>query len=184
MNAAIFTHRTSHCLVFFDAGFAQFQSQLEQLTHNSIRFCSFFFDELCEIVHHQMKLQITDKQMAGMIATNVNSERSLILRATPLFLKNIVMKLIFNAVGERKSCFTLSNLGVCSFPPEMEQHIERMGVVLGVQANAPYNVGLISYKDKMYLNFIRNIKEPRLERAFYEVLRDLGIRPIVESNAR
>jgi hypothetical protein len=148
------------------------------------RYGEYTLDEVCSIVQNQMQLQNTPKLMRARIAKNVGDEKLLIIKLVPLFIKNFIMKMVFNAVGERKSCFALSNLGVCSFPPEMEQHIERMGVVLGVQANAPYNVGLISYKDKMYLNFIRNIKEPRLERAFYEVIRELGIRPIVESNSR
>ena len=148
------------------------------------RMGEYSFDELCEIVHHQMKLQITDKQMAGMIATNVNSERSLILRATPLFLKNIVMKLIFNAVGEKKSCFSFSNLGLVSLPKALSAYVERLDFVLGVQASAPYNTSLITYNGKMNLNVIRNIHEPVLERALYEVLRDLSLCPTVESNTR
>ena len=43
----------------------------------------------------------------------------MILKLAPLFLKNIVMKLIFNAVGEKTSCFTMSNLGVVNLPDAM-----------------------------------------------------------------
>ena len=32
------------------------------------------FDEICKIVNYQLKLQVTKKHMASMIATNVNSE--------------------------------------------------------------------------------------------------------------
>ena len=148
------------------------------------RYGEYTLDEVCSIVQNQMKLQNTAKQMRAKIATNVGDEKFLIIKLMPLFVKNFVMKMVFNAVGEKKSCFALSNLGVCSFPPEMERHIERVGIVLGVQADAPYNVGLITYKDKMYMNFIRNIREPRLEKAFYDELLKLGIRPLVESNSR
>ena len=148
------------------------------------RMGEYSFDELCDIVHHQMKLQITKKNMAAMIATNVNSERSLFLRAMPLFLKDFVMKMIFNAVGEKKSCFSLSNLGAVITPPEFSAHVERLDFVLGVQASAPYNASLISYAGKMNLNIIRNISEPVLERALYHVLRELDIHPVVESNIR
>lgn len=142
------------------------------------------FEELCEIVHHQMHLQITPKNMAAMMATNVNNERRTILRATPLFIKNIVMKLIFNAVGEKKSCFSFSNLGLVAMPPEFTAQVERMDFVLGVQSTAPYNTALLTYNGKMYLNVIRNISEPILERALYEVLRSLSLCPTVESNIR
>lgn len=145
---------------------------------------SYTFDEICGIVHHQMQLQITQKNMAAMIATNVGNEKPLLLRMTPLFIKNIVMKLIFNAVGERKSCFSFSNLGVVQMPSEFTEHVERLDFVLGVQSNAPYNTSAITYGGTLNLNIIRNIKEPLLERALGDVFRELGLRFCAESNSR
>ena len=127
---------------------------------------------------------ITEKQLSSRISTNVNSERTMILKLAPLFLKNIVMKLIFRAVGERTSCFTMSNLGVVDMPDEMKKHIDRMDVLLGVQSYGPYNTALVTYGDKAYLNVIRNIKEPLLEREFYAVLKENGIHAVAEGNSR
>ena len=142
------------------------------------------FDEVCQIVQHQMKLQITEKNMAAMIATNVNNERQMILRLAPLFLKNFVMKMIFNAVGERKSCFSFSNLGVVRMPKEFSSAVSRMDFVLGVQSKAPYNTSAITYEGVLYLNVIRNIKEPLFESRLYDVLREQGISVKAESNTR
>ena len=148
------------------------------------RLGDYTFPEVCRIVHHQMQLQITEKNMAAMIATNVNSEKPLLLRACPLFLKNFVMKMIFNAVGERKSCFSFSNLGLVNMPEEFDRYVDRLDFVLGAQSSAPYNTSLVTYKGRMNLNVIRNMAEPVLEREIYHVLRELGIRPVVESNTR
>ena len=57
-----------------------------------------------------------------------------------------------------------------------------MDFVLGVQAAAPYNCGVLSYGDTVYINFIRNIRDAELERHFFVVLRDMGIPVTVESN--
>jgi len=139
-------------------------------------------EELCRIVHHKMGLDVTAKNMSRMITTNVKSELSLIVRVMPLAVKNFVMKAVFNAVGERKSCLSLSNLGRVTLPDVISPYVERFDFILGVQATAPYNCGLISYGDTACLNFIRNIREPKLESRFYSVLRDLGIDVEVESN--
>ena len=64
------------------------------------------------------------------------------------------------------------------------RYVERMDFIVGVQAHAPYNVGLLTYGGKMYLNLIRNIEEPLLEAALYGVLRERGIHVKAESNAR
>lgn len=148
------------------------------------RYGEYTFDEICKSVYHQMCLEVTPKNMSARIATNVGNERSMLLKLAPLFLKNFVMKLVFNAVGEKKSTFTLSNLGVVNVPTEMREHITRMDFLLSVQSRAPYNSSIITYGDKMYLNIIRNIKESVLERELYETFKELGLKVVAESNSR
>ena len=129
-----------------------------------------------------MGLEIEPKVMSAKIATNVSSERLLAVRVLPLFIKNFVMKLIFNSVGERTNCLSLSNLGAVDLPEVMKPYVQRMDFILGVQATAPHNCGVLSFGDTLYINMIRNIREPELEQHFYRVLRDLGLPVQAESN--
>lgn len=140
------------------------------------------FEEICQVVRSCMSTEITPKQMSMKIATNVNSERIMAVRVMPLFIKNIVMKAIFDSVGERKSCLTLSNLGAVKLPDVMVPYIERMDFILGVQASAPYNCGVLSFGDTLYINFIRNIRESELEYHFFRVLQEHGLPVQAESN--
>lgn len=105
------------------------------------------------------------------------------LRLVPLPIKNAVMKAIFDSVGEKKSCLTLSNIGKIKVPSIMEAYIERFDFILGVQADAPYNCGMLSFKDTVYINFIRNTIDSELERHFFAVLQELGVPITVESNS-
>lgn len=148
------------------------------------RLGEYTLEELAKIVHHRMALDITEKNMSARIYTNVHDEERMILKLTPLFLKNIVMKTIFMLVGEKKSTLSISNLGLVKLPEAMRKHVERLDFVLSVQSDAPYNAGIISYGDSLYMNIIRNIKEPRLEAALYNVLKEHGIHTKVESNDR
>lgn len=146
------------------------------------RLGSYSFDEICRAVQHRMGLEVNTQQMRAKIATNVSSERIFIVKILPLFLKNLVMKAVFDAVGERKSCLCLSNLGRIELPEVMLPYIERMDFILGTQAAAPHNCGVLTFGNTLYVNFIRNIREPDLEAHFHCVLRDLGILVEVESN--
>lgn len=141
-------------------------------------------EELCEIVSAQMKLEITEKNMRAKIRTNVKDEENMLLKLTPLFLKNVVMKIVFSLVGERKSMMTMSNLGAVKLPECMRQYIDRFDFVLNVQSTAPYNSSVITYGKTAYLTIVRDIKEPRLERELYRILRDIGVSVKVESNQR
>jgi hypothetical protein len=66
----------------------------------------------------------------------------------------------------------------------MEPYVARFDFILGVPATAPYHCGLLSFGDTFYINFIRNIKEPELERHYFAVLQELGLSVTVESNER
>ena len=148
------------------------------------RLGAYSLDELCRMVHHRMGLEVTRKNMSARIATNVNSERIPILKIMPLFVKNLAMKAVFDTVGECKSCLCLSNLGVFQVPEVMRPYIRRADFIIGVQAKAPHNCGIITWGDTVYINMIRNIREPELERHFYEVLHWMGLPVKAESNGR
>ena len=146
------------------------------------RLGAYSFDEICKIIQHKMGTEFTEKHMSCVIATNVNDERNPLVRLIPLPLKNAVMKAIFDSVGEKKSCLTLSNLGQVKVPEAMAQYVRRFDFILGVQAAAPYNCGMLSYGDTIYINYIRNIQNAELERHFHAVLQEMGLPTVVESN--
>ena len=146
------------------------------------RMGEYTFPEICSQVVHRMGLEVNAKHMSSMIATNISSERMMLVRVMPLFIKNLVMKLVFLAVGERKSCLTISNLGQVQVPKEMADYVKRFDFILSIQATSPYNCGVLSYGDTLYINIIRNILEPELEYHLYCVLRDMGLPVTVESN--
>ncbi|MCM1133664.1 MAG: hypothetical protein NC340_09370 [Ruminococcus flavefaciens] len=144
----------------------------------------FDFNEIVSIVHHQMKLQLTEKQMRAKITANVRTEKNGFLKFLPLFVKNIGIKTAFLMVGERKSSITMSNLGAVNIPDEMADYVKRFDFSLGVQYTGSNNCGILSYKDKLYINMIRNIEESELERLFFSNLVSHGIAVSVESNKK
>lgn len=146
------------------------------------RLGEYTFEEICAVIKHKIGAEFTPKHMGSVIATNVGDEQNPLVRLIPLPIKNLVMKAIFDSVGEKKSCLTLSNLGQVKVPAVMASYIRRFDFILGVQAAAPYNCGMLSYGDTIYINFIRDIKDAELERHFFAVLQELGLSVTVESN--
>ena len=132
-------------------------------------------DEIIQIIYHQMKIQLTEKQMQARVTANVKAEKNKFLRVLPLFIKNLGMKAVYSLVGEKKSCITMSNLGEAKLPYEMSEFVERFDFTLGVQSKTHNNCGIISYKDNLYINMIRNIREFDLEQRFFTNLAELGI---------
>ena len=142
------------------------------------------FDELVKLIHHQLRLSITPKNMSSVFYRNVADERNPLMKAVPLFLKNIVMRMVFDAVGETVSCLTLSNLGNVELPEAMREYVTGVQFVLGPQAQAPYNASMTSYGGVTYINIVRNSVEPELEREFFRRLVKLGFNVKIDSNDR
>ena len=143
---------------------------------------SYTFEEIVKSVHHQMGMELTSQRLSAKITKNVRSEKALFLKIMPLFVKNIAMKLVYNMVGEKKSCITLSNLGVVAMPKELAESVKRMDFILGMQAQTHNNCGVVCCGGKIYINFARNIEESTLERLFFTRLVKMGIHVKVESN--
>ena len=148
------------------------------------RMGDYTFEEICSVVHHRMGLENNPQTMRAKFAANVASERSPLLRVMPLFIKNLAMKLVFDAVGERKSCLCLSNLGAVELPEVMAPYVRRVDFIIGVPAQAHHNCAVLTWNNTVYINCIRNIRESELELYFYRVLHRLGLPVKVESNRR
>lgn len=138
--------------------------------------------ELCQAVHHQLAAEVTPQRMAGRIAANVLPEQNRVLRACPLFLKNLAMRQVYRSVGERKGSINISNLGLQALPEAMEAYVTRLDFVIGVQLSYSNNCSVASYGDVTTLNLIRSIRQSELERRFFTHLVELGLPVTIESN--
>lgn len=148
------------------------------------RMGDYTLEELWSIVHHQMQLNITAKNMRAIFTPNVNSAKNPLLKVVPLPIKNLIMRLVFDAIGESVACLCLSNLGQVALPKAMDPYVRRVEFILGPQSQAPYNASVTSWQGRMYIQLVRNSTEPELERRFYRALVGLGFHVNIESNDR
>lgn len=139
-------------------------------------------EELTNIVHCQMALEATEKNLCARFSQNVRSEQSIALRLVPLFLKNLVMRLVFHQVGDRITSTCLSNLGLVRLPQEMAQYVTRMDMMLGPLSQNRVVLAALSYQGSAHLTFTSTIRETDLPRAFFRYLVRAGIHVKVESN--
>ena len=146
------------------------------------RLGQFSFEEIAQIVHCQMSLEATEKNLRARFSENVRSEQLLPLRLAPLFLKNIVMRLVFSQVGDRITSTCLSNLGKVDLPPEMARYVTRMDMMLGPLSENRVICAALSYQGSLHFTFTSTIRETDLPREFFRFLVKQGIPVKVESN--
>jgi len=140
--------------------------------------------EIIDQVSLQMKLTNIPQKFSSFAAANVNPSKSIFLKIAPLFLKTIVMKLVFNSIGETKAGITISNIGQTTVPENLKKYIQEINFLITTSRSIPTNLSVVSYNGKTYLSMLRSIKESEIERIFYSRLVELGLEVYVEDNER
>lgn len=147
------------------------------------RFGPYSIEDLTGIISHQLKAQATRQNMSGIIASNVLPQKVPLLRIAPVFIKDLVLDAVYRKSGECGGCLNISNLGSITLPKPMLPYIKRLDFIIGPQRSYPNNCSVVSFRDKTYINMIRNIRESELERRFFSRLVELGIPVEIESNS-
>lgn len=142
------------------------------------------FEEVLYTVHHCLKSEFTGKTLMSKMSKNVKSEKNMLVRVTPLVLKNPIIHVIYSLAGESRITSTLSNVGVMEVPDEMARHIERFDVMLGAPRLNRINCTACTYGDVLNVCFSSVIKETDIEREFFTLLVRSGLHVKIESNRR
>ena len=80
------------------------------------RLGTYSFDEILDYIKCYMKMAITRKNISQYIHKNVKNEKSLFVRLTPLFIKNLLMPALYSKYAERNFTSSISNLGQITMP--------------------------------------------------------------------
>ncbi|HOD93377.1 MAG TPA: alcohol acetyltransferase [Clostridia bacterium] len=142
----------------------------------------FTFEEILKQIQYFMKANLNQKTLNAMMTQNVITERNILIRIAPLFIKNFLMSIAHSTIGYRPISTLLSNVGSVTLPCEMQEHIDRFEFILGAaKIHTPY-LAVVSYNDTLVLNFTSKIKETDIERYFFTYLIKKGIPVKIESN--
>lgn len=118
-----------------------------------------------------------ERQIAG----NVAIERITPIRFIPVWIKDLVMRMIFSK-AENKYTLTMSNLGRLKLPDEICDKVERMEMLLGGSRTHPKKVSLCSYGSTLALSFSSTIDDNSFERFVTKYLSEQGVEVVLVSN--
>ncbi|HBP37675.1 MAG TPA: hypothetical protein DD640_02840 [Clostridiales bacterium] len=143
---------------------------------------TYTLEEVIGLVHHFLRYTVTEKYLNALMCANVRPEKNMLMRLSPLILKNLVMRLVYAFTGESRFTSTLSNLGATQLPAGMTPHVERLEFLLGASHLNPVNCSVISTGSCLTVNFTGSMTETAPQRAFFKELVRLGVPVRVESN--
>ena len=156
---------------FFAVVSAMFRAEREDYT----------FEEVLAQVAESLKSQITKEHLEEIMAYNVSNEKNKALRATPLFIKNIAMKIIYQMSAKANSgCVT--NLGLVKLASPYDAYVESLYATLSMSKNQNLKAAVVSYKDTLVFTFSSAVREVDVQKVFFRKLSEDGIDVSVETN--
>lgn len=142
-----------------------------------LRLGHYSFDEIIKTVYHQMQLETDEKLVNKNIARNVGSEKKLLVRSIPLFLKSFILSMKYYSLGSSQYSGVLTNLGKVILPADVSESIEYF-IVTAPPPNKKLkiNCGIIGFNDKLVISFGNITKSKELEEKFLKFLMDQDIK--------
>jgi hypothetical protein len=146
------------------------------------RLGDYSFEDILSIVHHSLRLLVNEHYIRMQIARNVEGEMSLVNRLFPVFLKDLVLKPIYNKTGQQPATCSLSNLGQVKLPKEIASRCDRFIFIPPPGVISKQDCSVISFGSTLTISFGKLIEDNALEREFFRLLRKMGLHIKIEHN--
>ncbi len=139
------------------------------------------FEEVLDMVCQSLRSQINKEHLERLFSYNVSNEKVWLNRATPLFLKNMVMKQIYTASALANTT-TITNIGNVTVAADYEPYVEMFHAFLAMSKGQHLKGTICSYKDTLVFNFSFDLADMSVQRGFFRKISSDGIEVKIDSN--
>ena len=140
------------------------------------------FPEILRQLSLYLRFINNEKTLQSMMKGNAGIEKNPIMRVIPSSVKDFGINVIYKFFGEKATSALVSNVGVVKAPKEMEQHIEKMMLMLGPGMVNAARCGTVSYNGTLALSVTNIYDSTRVQREIFTTLVKFGIPVKIESN--
>lgn len=140
------------------------------------------FEEIKALVKAQFAHGMQKEELIRKMSENVAFEKNILLRVTPYFLKQIVLKIGFSMLGVKLNTMSFTNIGRVVLPESMKPYVKDVTASVFSGKYNTLNCAIITYENRFKITFTRSIIETTLEREFFRFLRKQGLEIEIESN--
>lgn len=142
---------------------------------------SYGFEEICQIVKDSLRRQITKENLEDIFSYNVSNEKNFMMRAVPLFLKNLAIRSVYTKSALANTT-TVTNIGNVKVQKPYEPYIEMFHSFLAMSKGQLLKGTICSYRQTLVFTFSSVFAEPTVQRIFFQKLVKEGVDVTIESN--
>ncbi len=142
---------------------------------------NYTFHEVVQIVAESLRSQINREHLENLFAYNVSNEKNFILRAVPLFLKNLAIRHVYHSSALANTT-TVTNIGNIQVREEYQKYIQSFYALLSMSEGQNIKGTICSYKDTLVFTISSNLADTSIQRGFFRTLSEDGILVQIETN--
>jgi NRPS condensation-like uncharacterized protein len=139
------------------------------------------FEEVIDIVRKSLREQINKEHLEKLFSYNVSNEKIIFARATPLFIKNIAMKLIYSQSALANTT-TITNIGNITVDDIYKPYVEMFHACIAMSKGQHIKGTICSYGSTLSFNFSYDLKDTSVQKGFFRKIAEDGINVSLESN--
>lgn len=129
------------------------------------------FEDILQNIKREFEKELTKERIAARMNKLMALEQNPVLRAAPLGLKNIGMKL-GTRFASKDITAVYSNMSVVSMPKEYCEYIEYFGVFT---STPKMELCMCSFQDELVLGFTSRKESTNIERNFLRILQEMQL---------
>lgn len=139
------------------------------------------FDEILSFVKQDFQKRLKQEEIEKTMAGNVKLGNNLAIRAIPLFLKQILLKISYIEI-RKYTTITFSNIGRMGILPEYKQYIESFLFLIAPEQTEKIKCSACSYENSIVFTFTSTLEDTKIQDYFFDFLKQQNICINIESN--
>ena len=139
------------------------------------------FEKMLSFVKKEFEMRLKEEEIIKTMSTNVKIGNNIIIRTIPLFLKKILVRLSYLEI-RKYTTITFSNIGRIGIIGEYKKYIDYFLMLIAPEPVEKIKCSSCTFENKMVFTFTSILGNNKIEKAFYDFLKEQGIKVEIESN--
>lgn len=139
------------------------------------------FDEIVSLVKREFKEKLSEEEVLKTMSANVKLGNHIFIKMIPLILKNIIVRLSYLEI-RKHSTITYSNIGRIGIVGEYQKYIDYFLMLIAPDPIEKIKCSSCTFENKIVFTFTSILNNNKIEKVFYEFLKNRGIEVKIESN--
>jgi hypothetical protein len=142
---------------------------------------SYTFEEVLSEIRGSLRSQINKEHLEDLFSYSVANQRNILLRSVPLFLKNTVMRLVYDKSAYANTT-TITNIGSIHIDELYSPYIEGFRAFIAMSKGQWIKGTVCSYKDTLVFTFSSIFSEATIQKAFFRKISSDNVEVAIETN--